>query len=175
MQSKALRGKIRLTSYLLFIFLANDIFNNLFVSVSEFQGFIAGCKSADSAFFQSTEFSHGIGDILMIILCCFFWFVLARVFYAFFDKETPFLPKLPKQMKLSAVLLVASYAVPYAVMFIIYKIQQAKFGAELVANPITVEEISLLSSSTFVALIILCLAYVFEYGMALQRECDELL
>lgn len=105
--------------------------------------------------------------VLILALFLAIFIIAESIFRLIQKSESPFIPEVPKRMKLIAVLLLLAQIVP---RFLGYFIRFADTGRV---------SVTIIDEGTFVmiiiAMIIYCFAAVFDYGCVLQRESDETL
>ncbi|NLF80668.1 MAG: DUF2975 domain-containing protein [Clostridia bacterium] len=168
------RGKIRLTSYIVFFLIAWITIHVLVEAIRGIAGFFAARETLGADFGQSLAFNAGISNLMSWSFFLAALVVMAVLFAAILENETPFTPKVPRRMKLTAILLLISGEGSYLVALLIYRIQLNKYALlqydmDSLSTSLSAE------GGSFLALIFLCLAYIFEHGLKLQQENDETL
>lgn len=173
MKKMTSRGKIRLTSYIVFLLIAWITIHVLIIAIRGTADFFAAREALGADFWQSVEFSAGIGNLMSWYFFLAAMVVMAAIFTAILENETPFTPKVPRRMKLTAILLLICGEGSYLVALLIYRIQLNKYG--LIQYDMDSLVTSLSAEGSLLALIFLCLAFIFEHGLKLQQENDETL
>lgn len=92
---------------------------------------------------------------------------LALTFFRISSQETPFFRKLPRRIKIAAVLLLAAAQVPRWIGYAVLSIATGR------PTGVLFDEFGILALA--LALILFCLGQIFEYGYLLQDENYEII
>ncbi|NLF80667.1 MAG: hypothetical protein GX572_05700, partial [Clostridia bacterium] len=171
---KTTRQKIRITSYIAFVAIAMAILNVLIMTIWETRDFFVARQALGAAFWQSAESSVGASNLLMWYLVLAALIILAGIFTAILENETPFTPKVPRRMKLAAILLFGGCEISLWIVWIIFKLMQQN-ALETQAAEQLMRTMSGRIVGDVLAVVLFCLAYIFEHGFKLQQENDEIL